>query len=411
MATKTKKPARKSTRKIISSKASPIEKVKLLLSKKPVFISLAVIVGLMGVYLLNNGFALSGGIPGNDAARGLVYKGLKKDSHGHCGGAFVDEDTPEGTNPSCTHPDPGPNGIDLRNRDKVILGQLKKQADYDSANLQTGQGNGVRAGAPDASSYAEATITGWDLSEVAGRNWKCPGTGVEGMRVQWIYAYKSGASNRLSDLRSSFASIARRVNAVVYNSSMESTHGNVSQQVRYATQPDCGLTISAVPITGDIGSFANVRTQVQAKGYDSVNRKYIISVDAGGDSVPCALSQVWNDDRHTVDNANNKGKTYAAIWRPCWNYAEPHELSHMLGSVQLSAPHATASYHCKDENDTMCYKDASNVNLSTDCPSQDKKWIFDCGFNDYYNHSANPGRYLETHWNTADSGFLTNSDF
>ena len=89
-----------------------------------------------------------------------------------------------------------------------------------------------------------------------------------------------------------------------------------------------------------------------------------------------------------------------------------HELTHTLGAVQNSAPHASGTSHCWDEHDVMCYDDAGPYfkdgggagDLHTLCAQTLQ--ALDCGGDDYFNAAPAPGSYLATHWDAARSTFL-----
>src|SRR4029453_2380371 len=56
-----------------------------------------------------------------------------------------------------------------------------------------------------------------------------------------------------------------------------------------------------------------------------------------------------------------------------------HEISHNLGAVQRSAPHHSASWHCIDEADILCYDDdgAGGFTPYAACSSSTGQ-LFDC---------------------------------
>lgn len=403
-----KKPVKKtrsraSRSRVVSSKGSSLSRIQTFLRKGPVLLLTIILFGAIGTALLVNTYALPFGrnVPANDAARGLNYNGLTRVDTGPCAGQFKIEHANEHAENACVHPDPGPKNVDVRERDKTIEKELADQAAYDAQYLPAGEDATVAEGT--APLVAETNNGGYSLSEVGGRNWPCIGNGTDGPRVRWIYAYKASNNNRLNSLRSGFESIARRTTSVVYNSSMAS--GNKVQKIRYATTEDCTLRISPVAIRGDATSFSNIISQVRAAGYDRADRKYIVMVDAADN---CGLGQMYVSDTNGPSNPNNSGGMYAAIWRPCWNYAEPHELGHMLGAVQRTTPHATAGSHCSDENDVMCYDDGTaGSNMTNSCTVAAKHWFYDCGFNDYYDRGAET-TYLSNHWNIAENQYLTN---
>lgn len=84
-----------------------------------------------------------------------------------------------------------------------------------------------------------------------------------------------------------------------------------------------------------------------------------------------------------------------------------HEISHTLGAVQRSAPHASASWHCRDEWDVLCYDDDGSGGLSTyvACNTPTSQY-WDCNRDDYFNPSPPAGSYLATHWNLFNSVFM-----
>jgi hypothetical protein len=111
----------------------------------------------------------------------------------------------------------------------------------------------------------------------------------------------------------------------------------------------------------------------------------------------------------------------ARIDRGCWGGINPsieaHELAHLLGGVQPSAPNANDNYHCTDDADALCYDDdgvpdglvwahGSQVALRNVCPPFHER-LLDCGHDDYFHADPPPGSYLATHWNVAASSFLT----
>lgn len=402
--TRTRSSSRPKTR-VISGRGSRLQRLQAFLARRPILALAVIVFGLVGTYLLVTGYALPGmrGVPPDNEARGLIYRGLKKASSGPCEGEFIAERASETAKDIvCMHVDPGPPDVDLRQRAKAIERELQEQAAYDEKYLTDEPETTVAEGTPELVTDA-GKIAGRSLGEIAGRNWSCPGTGADGKRVEWLYVYKSGSMNRLKEVRSSLVSIAKRTNAVIYNSSQAS--GNKAQHIRYLTSSDCKLRIAAVAVTGDLNSTSNLKSQLQAKGYNSTNRKYLISVDGGS---ACGVGERYADDRASTTNYNNSGPMYAYSWKPCWNYAEPHELGHTLGAVQRSAPRSTGGGHCHDEKDVMCYNDgtADSGKLSNVCTSNTKHWMMDCNFNDYYDRGATSG-YIANYWNTANNGFLT----
>lgn len=360
----------------------------------------------IGVYLTAYILAApSNGLPRDNLARGLKYKGLKKANKGRCAGTFiVQSDDETSSNIACTHPDPGPVGVDVQARLKTINSELSAQLTKDRKR-QPLKTNAPASADPTNNSKTTANegITPANMNSVIPRNWPCVGTGFDGYRVKLFYAYPNGAPNNLSAFRPIFETIARRVNAVVYNSAVSSGDSN-GMQVRFGTNNACVLTIQAVKINGDVDNFNNVLNQFKAAGLVKRTWKNLIWMDGG---TKCGQGQIYNDDSPGQSNLNNGNSpgTIGIVWRGCWNYSEPHELMHMLGAVQNSAPRSTNSHHCYDENDKMCYDDGSGIPIKIICPTAQEIWRFDCNHNDYFDAAA-PTGYLANHWNTAKSRFL-----
>lgn len=108
----------------------------------------------------------------------------------------------------------------------------------------------------------------------------------------------------------------------------------------------------------------------------------------------CGWAFVDNDDRPGAENLHNRG-SLAWISRTCLSYyVVAHEFLHMIGAVQLSAPHSDGWWHGR-EFDVMGYP------MSNLCGIHDK---IDCNHDDYY--SLEPKGYLADHWNSANSIFL-----
>jgi hypothetical protein len=129
-----------------------------------------------------------------------------------------------------------------------------------------------------------------------------------------------------------------------------------------------------------------------------------------------------------ASNIHNDGGLYAALFPPLgynpptssgqqfypgfWAEGMLHEMTHTLGAVNSSSPHATSAGHCTDGSDVMCYADGgtSAVPYSTSaCPqiagSAGMTQTYDCGRDDYFSPSPAAGSYLATHWNVYDSAF------
>ena len=282
----------------------------------------------------------------------------------------------------CTHgPDPAPAGIDV----------TKPRS---------------------TSSLVAATQQGATSSTSSTDSVPCYGDGVTGNRVQVVYAHASDVPDRFDSLASSIVSWAANVDRS-FSDSAAATGG--LRHVRWVTDSSCNLVIQRVQLstTGD-DSYGNTVNELASLGLNRTDRKYLLWVDA---TLYCGVASLTNDDSAALSNANNKGPGYARIDSACWgqsNAVEAHELMHVLGGVQLSAPHSTGAGHCYDADDRMCYNDggpyfSGGGAITYPCPDSTLSRLFDCNHDDYFSTSPVAGSYLATHWNTASSSFLSPS--
>jgi hypothetical protein len=237
----------------------------------------------------------------------------------------------------------------------------------------------------------------------------CSGTGRDGNRVQVVYAVEQGQHDRYVILQSALQSFVADVDDTFALSSRES-----GRRVRWVSDSACTPAIDHVVLPKGALSEPDMvvmKTALRELGYDEPGRKYLVLADAGE---LCGIGDVYRDDRPTQNNRNNgTAPMYARVDTPCWavppgGHSTPaHELMHMLGAVQPTAPHATAYGHCTDERDAMCYADGDGQRLRRVCAQPDDEQLFDCRRDDYFDPSPTPASaYLREHWNTADSRFL-----
>lgn len=302
-------------------------------------------------------------LPVNVPGRGLIYDGLEKATQGLCRGLYRVK-TVVGLE-SCTHgPDAAPDGVD-------VAKSVPPVAPGDAA--------------PGAGSI------------------QCSGDGVSGKRVQVMYVRSSDRPDRYATYLSSIRQWAIDADTI-YNQSAAETGG--IRRVRYVHDANCVLSVLKVTLgtTAD-DSFANTESALRALGYTSVNRKYMIFMDA---NVICGQGNIKNDDQPGAANTNNSGPSFARTDAGCWGGSvAAHELMHNIGGVQLSAPHASGGWHCVDESDRMCYSDYPNYPaMQVLCPSAAHEQRFDCKHDDYYNTTPKPGSYLATKWNSSNSQYL-----
>jgi hypothetical protein len=324
----------------------------------------------------------------SERARGLVFAGLRQAPVGSpCEGGWELE--LPGRRVGCTHgPDPAPAGVDVT-----------QERSLEEIAFFSGDIGGA------------STETSGDVY--------CDGDGVSGNRVQAVYAYPAGGADNFSAVAPSLTRWAAAADEAV-NASAAKTGG--VRHVRWVTSADCKLEVLKVALSSaGVASLSGTVSDFDALGLNRADRKYLVWVDA---YVYCGVANVAADDRATQENKNNgpgRPGMVARVDRGCWGRAgtplEVHELVHTLGGVQMTAPNAAGTYHCRDEYDVMCYDDDGTkdglvwadgtlVPLRYLCPSEQER-LLDCRGDDYFNTSPAQGSWLAKHWNVADSSFLT----
>lgn len=313
--------------------------------------------------------------PKENVGRGVVLKGLRQG--GECGAGFqITGDGHADHRHGCTHgPDPAPQGVDPQRRDGTLAAAAAAEGDVTTA--------AAAGGVP------------------------CYGDGQSGNRVEAIYAYSAGGPSRYSTFLPSVRGWAAEVDRVFASSAAKT--GGV-RHVRFVTDANCNLAVRSVALSPEgIADIGNTINELQRLGFSRSDRKYLVWVDA---NVYCGISQIIPDDSPGQTNANN-GRFPGMVSRidnGCWGVVgrsvEAHELMHNFGGVQASAPRSTAANHCVDGAEVMCYADGSGAPMQSVCPSTHSN-LFDCGDNDYFSVAPPVGSYLGTHWNAANSSFLT----
>ena len=291
----------------------------------------------------------------------------------------------------CTHgPDPAPEGVDFR---------------VPQPPVTPGQPRGLLFPDPPGSAPTFAAAT----PGIA-----CYGNGIEGNRVQAIYAFPAGRPDRYNQLVPSIRQWAAETDAV-FQGSAARTGG--TRRVRFVTDQNCDLTVARVALSaqGD-DTFNNTIAELAAQGYNRSDRKYLVWMDS---TELCGIGTYYLDDRPGADNFNNgRAGVPGSVGRidsGCWGLGsrgqsvEAHELMHNLGAVQATAPNSTVNGHCSDDEDRMCYADGSPLLVLRTVCGSDQEALFDCGKDDYFNTAPAAGSYLATRWNTAGSAFLASA--
>lgn len=297
---------------------------------------------------------------------------------------------------ACAHADVAPPGVDIT--EPVA-----------TAVLRAREGAG-----PTAHEVAEDLgVPTTPAAQVASPNVTCDGDGTSGYRTQAMYVVEAGAANRYASLKSSMQIWAAGIDDVV-NRSAALTGG--VRHVRYVTDGSGTCVANILNVTVPAGSMANFNATinaVRALGYDNPARKYMMWTDTSNKGI-CGIAVTYPYDTDGQGNPNNGlYPQYTRTDSPCWGLGnsdydhsvEAHELVHTMGSVFQTAPHGTRNGHCWDESDTMCYADGGGFAMKQICPTN-REYLLDCNSDDYFSTYPDPGSWLDTHWNVADSRFL-----
>lgn len=245
---------------------------------------------------------------------------------------------------------------------------------------------------------------------------QCYGNGTSGARVQLIYAHPAGV-DRFASLRPQMLVRAAQIDAI-YNASAAQTGGR--RHVRWVTDSACNLDVRNVTVSSAAIPYNGMSTladELDRQGFDSNDRKYLVWVETNNnEQFPgCAgLASVFPDDRPGQENLNNQLVGYTRIDETCLRSfytgeVEAHELMHNLGAVQSTAPRKSPNGHCSDEHDVMCYDGDGPGPFRTSivCTDPVNESRLDCNHDDYF-RAPNPiSGYLATHWNTANSRWLS----
>ena len=257
-----------------------------------------------------------------------------------------------------------------------------------------------------------------------------------GPAIKVVYARPAGMPDRFGVFANLIQDDVRQVAAAM-------AVAGVDRTLRFDTGTVCGgdyVDIASVVLPRERSHYVDGlnRGQRFARIHDAVRTALgsavaadhlLIYADtlAAGDGV-VGLGALYDDaasatDRPGADNPHNAGglagivlgTSTATATEPQFSgqgnrqTAALHELTHALGAVQFSAPHATAQGHCRDVYDLMCYADGSVGGTQADivqaCPDATPR-PYDCNGDDYFNRAPAPGSYLDTHWNLYRSVFL-----
>ncbi len=235
--------------------------------------------------------------------------------------------------------------------------------------------------------------------------------GNAGKRVQVAYVTQVGGTDRYASVVAALQSYVADVDDVMAVSSEETGGG---RRVRWVVDSQCVPVIAHIVLpagslglaTDSDGGFNATINAMEAAGYTSDSRKYLMFVEA--DNL-CGIAQVYPSSAKASNFNNGYAPMFARVDSACWtstyHSVASHELMHTLGSVMSDSVHPSAAGHCTDDYDVMCYQDGAGVVMTYPCPAWHEQ-LYDCNHDDYFSTDPAPSSYLATHWNTADSGFL-----
>jgi hypothetical protein len=256
---------------------------------------------------------------------------------------------------------------------------------------------------PDELALAEAGHT------IASR--VCVDDGESGFRVQVLYVRSSSGPDNYASSLKQIRDHAAGANTILQDSAIAAAGQEMN--FSFVMTPDCAIDVGNVVVSPNaIRNFDALIRALEQQGYDRVDRIYLMFADTNSAGY-CGIGTLWNDDRPTVVNHNNRGPSYSRVDRNggCWSaYTAAHELMHNLGGVQDSAPNSSKYGHCIDEYDVMCYVDGPGVVMQVKDACKDRETFesrFDCNNDDYFHPSPPAGSYLASRWNTANNWFLT----
>ncbi len=233
----------------------------------------------------------------------------------------------------------------------------------------------------------------------------CSGTGADGNRVQPMYVHEARTASRYSQVLTLLRNEVANVDDVFALSAQQT--GGV-RRVRWVHDSSCAPKILDVTVpNGSLGSdFWGTVNALKNLGYDNPHRKYLMFADA---NVFCGIGSMYGDAHATNNSNDGRYASYSRVDSNCWSSRSSsvpaHELTHNLGGVLASAPHATVNGHCFDDYDIMCYDDGSGVPMKRICSSVQEQ-LLDCNHDDYFNTRPAAGSFLANNWNTARSSFL-----
>lgn len=217
----------------------------------------------------------------------------------------------------------------------------------------------------------------------------CYGDGQSGKRVQVVYLVAADRPDRYSTVAAQIRTYAANADAAL-NESAGKRGGTA--HIRWACVGGQVDVLHFVGSTAVDDNISNSRAELQAAGYASPDRKYLIWADA---TAHCGIAYTVNPPEQAEVITG-----YGRIDTACWGFSSPvelHELVHTLGGVPLASPDSDGAWHCKSGSDRMCTTETIQR-----CPSSQER-LLDCGNDSYYDAAADPNPMP---YNIARSGYF-----
>lgn len=235
----------------------------------------------------------------------------------------------------------------------------------------------------------------------------CDGDGTSGYRVQVLYVRPVSTASRYAEYLSRFQQWAYEADKIFTDSAAQT--GGV-RHIRFVTDASCYPVITEAVVTDDAAAIMPMTiSELMVQGFSRTDRDYLLFMDA---HYGCGVSSFFVvDDSPGPDNEHNTGPHYSRVDNTCWSgIIAAHELAHIFGAVQTSAPHSDGNWHCTDSYDNLCDRSGHFAANATICPDQAMDRLLDCNHDDYFSTNPPAGSYLATHWNIANSRFLIASN-
>lgn len=270
-----------------------------------------------------------------------------------------------------------------------LAGVVATGASVDSVGTDT-EGIGAYHAAPRQS----ALDADYYLVDASG-HWaapRCIGDGHSGPRVQPVFVYRKGATNRYQEFQTVLARSTDLTTGIFERSS------GARRTIRWVHDRSCRPTFRQVAVPA-------------AKTHDLVSlRRYLSKSDRSFRRTDRVYS-LWVDSTTSPNWSGLGGDRWSATWSSSWGFiwVDAHELVHALGAISPAAPHATGKGHCYDAYDLMCYSDGGpGWRKTVMCPSADAQYRLDCGKDDYFAVDPRRGSWLSRNprSNVANSRFV-----